>query len=68
MLKIVLAAYIFFENHVKIFCQDTLNRRSKEEYNLKLKSFVKSLNVTLDHKTSHKGQFFQIEMYTSPES
>ncbi len=25
-------------------------------------------NVTLDHKTSHKGQFFEIEMYTSSES
>ncbi len=24
--------------------------------------------VTLDHKTSHKGTFFQIEIYTSPES
>ncbi len=24
--------------------------------------------VTLDHKTSHKGQFFQIEIYTSSES
>ncbi len=24
--------------------------------------------VTLDHKTSHKGQFFKIEMYTSSES
>ncbi len=25
-------------------------------------------NVTLDHKTSHKGQFFEIEIYTSSES
>ncbi len=24
--------------------------------------------VTLDHKTSHKGQFFEIEIYTSSES
>ncbi len=24
--------------------------------------------VTLDHKTSHKGQFFKIENYTSSES
>ncbi len=24
--------------------------------------------VTLDHKTSHKGQFFKIEIYTSSES
>ncbi len=24
--------------------------------------------VTLDHKTSHKGQFFEIEIYTSPEN
>ncbi len=24
--------------------------------------------VTLDHKTSHKGQFFEIEIYTSYES
>ncbi len=24
--------------------------------------------VTLDHKTSHKGQFFEIEMYASSES
>ncbi len=23
--------------------------------------------VTLDHKTSHKGQFFEIEIYTSSE-
>ncbi len=26
------------------------------------------LNVTLEHKTSHKGQFGEIEMYTSSES
>ncbi len=25
-------------------------------------------NVTLDHKTSHKGQFFEIEIYISSES
>jgi len=25
-------------------------------------------NVTLDHKTSQKGQFFEIEIYTSSES
>ncbi len=25
-------------------------------------------NVTLGHKTSHKGQFFEIEIYTSSES
>ncbi len=25
-------------------------------------------NVTLDHKTSHKGKFFEIEIYTSSES
>ncbi len=24
--------------------------------------------VSLDHKTSHKGQFFKIEIYTSSES
>ncbi len=24
--------------------------------------------VTLDHKTSHKGQFFEIEIYSSSES
>ncbi len=24
--------------------------------------------VNLEHKTSHKGQFFEIEMYTSSES
>ncbi len=24
--------------------------------------------VTLDHKTSHKGQFFETEIYTSYES
>ncbi len=24
--------------------------------------------VTLDHKTSHKGQFFEIEIYTSSEN
>ncbi len=29
---------------------------------------VLSSFVTLDHKTSHKGQFFKIEMYTSSES
>ncbi len=27
-----------------------------------------SLYVTLDHKTSHKGQFFEILIYTSLES
>ncbi len=27
-----------------------------------------SINVTLDHKTSHKGQFWEIEIYTSSES
>ncbi len=26
------------------------------------------LFVTLDHKTSHKGQFFEIEIYRSSES
>ncbi len=25
------------------------------------------INVTLDHKTSHKGQFLTIKMYASPE-
>ncbi len=30
--------------------------------------FCEILYVTLDHKTSHKGQFFEIEMYTSSES
>ncbi len=25
-------------------------------------------NVTLEHKTSHKGQFWEIEIYTSSES
>ncbi len=29
---------------------------------------MKILFVTLDHKTSQKGQFFLIEMYTSSES
>ncbi len=24
--------------------------------------------MTLDHKTSHKGQFFEIDIYTSSES
>ncbi len=24
--------------------------------------------MTLDHKTSHKGNFFEIEIYASPES
>ncbi len=28
----------------------------------------KSAYVTLDHKTSHKGQFFEIEIWTSSES
>ncbi len=27
-----------------------------------------SLYVTMDHKTSHKGQFFEFEIYTSSES
>ncbi len=27
-----------------------------------------NLCVTLDHKTSHKGQFLEIEIYTSSES
>ncbi len=27
-----------------------------------------STYVTLDHKSSHKGQFFEIEIYTSSES
>ncbi len=31
-------------------------------------SFVQQTNVTLDHKTSHKGTFFEIEIHTSPES
>ncbi len=38
-----------------------------EEYSLK-KSFLFFLFVTLDHKTSHKGTFFEIEIYTSSES
>ena len=29
---------------------------------------VKRTNVTLDHKTSHMGQFSEIEIYTSYES
>ncbi len=32
---------------------------------LQLKLFQ---NVTLEHKTSHKGQFLEIEIYASPES
>ncbi len=31
------------------------------------KSLIK-LYVILDHKTSHKGKFFEIEIYTSSES
>ncbi len=31
-------------------------------------SRLNTVYVTLDHKTSHMGQFFEIEMYTSPES
>ncbi len=27
--------------------------------------FLRYIYVTLDHKTSHKGQFFKIEIYTS---
>ncbi len=30
--------------------------------------YLKTKYVTLDHKTSHKGQFFEIEIYTSSES
>ncbi len=30
----------------------------------RIKTFA-SLHVTLDHKTSHKGHFFEIEIYTS---
>ncbi len=26
---------------------------------------MQDIYVTLDHKTSHKGQFFKIEIYTS---
>ncbi len=26
------------------------------------------ITVTLEHKTSHKGQYFEIEMYASSES
>ncbi len=37
-------------------------------FNLIIKSHVKCVYVTLDHKTSHKGQFFKIEIYTSSES
>ncbi len=36
----------------------------------KIKKFSKTykIYVTLDHKTSHKGNFFEIEIYTSSES
>ncbi len=30
--------------------------------------YPKNIYVTLEHKTSHKGQFFKIEMYASSES
>ncbi len=40
-------------SHYKVFVQTQ---------NFTLYSFV-----TLDHKTSHKGQFFEIEIYTSSE-
>ncbi len=33
-----------------------------------LTCIIYSLFVTLDHKTSHKGKFFKIEIYTSSES
>ncbi len=34
-----------------------------------MKAFSKSnADVTLEHKTSHKGQFYEIEIYTSSES
>ncbi len=29
------------------------------------KAFLRTLNVTLDHKTSHTGTFLEIEIYTS---
>ncbi len=32
------------------------------------KSSALTLYVTLDHKTSHKGLFFEIEIYASSES
>ncbi len=34
----------------------------------KINDFVYIIYVTLDHKTSHKGQFFEIEIYTSMQS
>ncbi len=33
---------------------------------LEIKQITKQF-VTLDHKTSHKGHFFKIEIYTSSE-
>ncbi len=33
----------------------------------RLKVYDAKINVTLDHKTSLKCQFFEIEIYTSPE-
>ncbi len=34
----------------------------------KIKWYFNVIYVTLDHKTSHKGTFFEIEIYTSFES
>ncbi len=35
---------------------------------LKIAQNISQIFVTLDHKTSHKGQFFENKIYTSPES
>ncbi len=50
----------------KIFAQSVIAKHSmgKSGGNIAKYQYI----VTLDHKTSQKGQLFEIEMYTSSES
>ncbi len=47
-----------------IFCHNSAQAKNKR---LKMHIYFYTF-VTLDHKISHKGQFFEIEIYTSSES
>ncbi len=59
--------YIQMENNK---CWQTINRIQNKSFCLHniCVCTVYIYYVTLDHKTSHEGQFFKIEIYTSSES
>ncbi len=66
-----------WSNHIMDECLWLLHLKKTVKYEIGTQAGVTlvvfsfsaiSLYVTVDHKTSHKGSFFYIKIYASPES